>query len=317
MFNCRYQGGSTLKKAAITSGFILFLSFQAIGQGTTGFEIMRSEISSRGAAMAGAMVAMETGLDGLFYNPAALGSAEKRNANLTYLKHLLDIESGFIGYSQPVKDYGTIAAGINYINFGRFDEATAFGELTGNTFRAADLQFTLGYGKKILEWMSAGVSVKYVRSEIWDVTSSAAAFDAGGLIYTPFDNVKIGFGIYNLGKTLNGYYDYKDELPLGYKLGFSKPLAHLPLEIALQVDKFKDSDLYLSAGGEFTISEMFRLRAGWSTKGADQRVDGNSDVLAGVSFGLGLRTSGVIFDYSMSSWGELGTLTRVTIGGEF
>lgn len=306
-----------MQKAAISIGIILTLSFPSFGQGTTGFEIMRSEISSRGAAMAGAMAAMETGLEGLFYNPAALGATEKRNANLTYLKHLLDIESGFIGYSQPVKDYGVFAAGLNYINYGRFDEATAFGELTGNTFRAADLQFTLGYGKKLLPWFSAGVSVKYVRSEIWDVTSTAAAFDLGGLIYTPFDNTKIGFGIYNMGKTLDGYYDYKDELPLGYKLGFSKPLAHLPLEIALQVEKFQDSDLYLSAGGEFTISEMFLLRTGWSTKGADQRVDGNSDVLAGVSFGMGLRTSGVIFDFALSSWGELGTLTRVTIGGEF
>ena len=306
-----------MKKAVITAGILTLISIQVNAQGTTGFEIMRSEISSRGAAMAGAMVAMETGLDGIYYNPAALGMTEKRNANLTYLNHLLDIESGFIGYSQPVKDYGTVGIGINYINYGTFDEATAFGELTGNTFRAADLQFTAGYGKKIMEWLSAGISVKYARTEIWDMVSTAAAFDAGGLIYTPFDNIKVGFGIYNMGKTLSGYYDYEDELPLVYKLGFSKPLAHLPLEIALQVEKFQDSDLYLSAGGEFTITEMFRLRLGWSTKGADQRVDGNNDILAGVSFGLGLRTSGVIFDYAMSSWGELGTLTRFTVGGEF
>ncbi len=297
---------------------ILILSAQLVfAQGTTGFEIMRSEVSGRGAGMAGALIAVESGVDGLFYNPAALGGMDYRQADLSYLSHLLDIDSGFLAYGQPLKDYGVLGVGINYINYGNFEEATAYGELTGNKFKANDLLFTLGYGRKMVEWLSLGLSIKYVRSEIWNVTASGVGFDVGALIYTPFDGTKIGAGVFNMGRSLDGFYDYKDKLPMGYKLGVSKPLAHLPLEIALQLEKYQDSQIYFSAGGEFTISELLRLRFGWSTKGVDQKVEGDKDIFAGASLGAGLWVSNVFFDYAVTSWGNLGTLIRITVGGVF
>jgi len=306
-----------MRKLSIIIGLTAVIAAQAAAQGTTGFELMRTEVSSRGASLAGAMAGMETGIDGLFYNPAALGAMEGHHTELTYFSHLMDIESGFIAYGQNFSGIGTAAIGVNYINYGVFDEATAYGEVTGETFRAADLLFTAGYGRKALDWLSLGVNVKYARSEIWDQSASAYAFDAGGLITTPWDNTKIGFTACNMGKTLDGYYDYKDKLPLSYKFGIAKPLAHLPLVIALQVEKAPDSDLYYAAGGEFSISEMFQLRLGWNSRGADQKVGNNNDVFAGVSGGFGFTTSGVFFDYAVNSWGELGTLMRFTIGGKF
>jgi hypothetical protein len=233
------------------------------------------------------------------------------------LKHLLDIESGFIAYGQNFEGIGTLGIGVNYINYGAFREATAFGELTGETFRAVDFLATLGYGRKINSWLAVGANLKLMRAEIWNVSSSAFASDIGLLVYTPWDSTKIGAGIFNIGKTLDGFYDYKDELPMGIKVGVSKPLAHLPLEWGLQAEKYVDSDIYLSLGGEFTLTEMFRLRFGWSSKGGEQRVGADSDILAGISGGMGFRTGGVIIDYAISSMGELGTLNRFTIAGEF
>jgi len=100
-------------------------------------------------------------------------------------------------------------------------------------------------------------------------------------------------------------------------IGFSRPLQHLPLVLSVQLDKFKDSDIYVSAGGEFTLSEMLRLRLGWSSRGQDQKMSTNSDILAGVSFGVGFITNGVSIDYSLVSMGELGALNRISVGGMF
>ena len=306
-----------LKRIFIIITILLSVSSIAVSQGTTGFELLRSEVGGRGAAMAGAMIAVESGIDGLFYNPAALGAIDNRRVDITYLNHLLDIESGFIAYGHRVENVGVFGASLNYMNYGEFQEATAYGELTGSNFHAADLLFTLGYGRKLNETITVGGSFKYINSEIWDVHASAYAFDLGAMIYTPFDNTKLGIGIFNIGSAIDGFYDYEDELPLAYKVGFAKPLAHLPLEIALQLEKHRDSDIYLSAGGEFTISEMLRLRLGWSSRGGEQQVDSDKDIFAGASFGLGFQTSGVLVDYSLTSMGELGTLTRFSIGGIF
>ena len=300
--------------------FILLLSSSMINsyaQGTTGFELLRSEISPRGAAMAGALVGFESQIDALFYNPAGLSSVENRQVNVTYLNHMMDIESGFIAYGHRYHEWGVFGVGINYINYGEFQEATAYGELTGETFGAHDFLLTMGYGRRMNKLLALGLNVKYIHSSIWNRSSSAYAFDIGGLVYTPFDNTKIGFGIFNIGQTLSGFYDYKDKLPLGYKIGLSKQLAHLPLEFGIQAEKFQDSDIYFSAGGEFTLSEMFQLRLGWTTRSGEQHVDSDNDIFAGLSAGLGFKTSGVLVDYSYTSWGELGSLTRFSIGGVF
>jgi hypothetical protein len=306
-----------MKKIKLFFLWLLVISTSLFAQGTTGFEIARSEVGSRGAGMSGALIAVESGIDGLFYNPASLAGIENHRVDLTYFKHLLDIESGFVAYGQNYEGIGAFGIGINYINYGVFHEATSYGELTGETFRAVDFLATIGYGRKINDWIAVGANIKLMRAEIWDVSSSAFAGDAGILVYTPWDSTKIGAGVFNLGKTLDGFYDYKDELPLGIKAGISKPLAHLPLEWGLQVEKYIDSEVYLSVGGEFTLSEMFKLRFGWTSKGSEQRVGADSDILAGISGGLGFRAGGVVIDYSISSMGELGTLNRFSVGGEF
>ena len=306
-----------MKKILIITALIVTSVAIIYAQGTTGFETLRSDVSGRGAALAGAMISMDSGIDALYYNPAALGEIDNQRVNGTYLKHLLDIESGFLAYGRKVDNYGTFGIGLNYMNYGKFNVANTDGVLTGDSFRPTDLLLTAGYGKRVHEYFSLGGNFKYIRSEIYDLTSSAVAFDFGGIVYLPNQGTRIGFGIFNMGKTLDGFYDYKDELPLAYKIGFSKPLQHLPLVISLQVDKFKDSDIYVSAGGEFTLNEMLRLRLGWSSRGQGQKMDTNSDIFAGMSFGVGFTTSGVLVDYSLVSMGELGALNRISVGGMF
>lgn len=305
-----------LKKTLILF-IVLTAASTAFCQGSTGFETLRAEVGGRGSAMASAMIAMDSGIESLFYNPASLGEVDNHRFKATYLNHLLDIESGFFAYGQRLKNWGTFGIGLNYMNYGVFHVTTPYGVETEETFRPTDLLFTLGYGRKMFDLVSLGVNVKYIRSEIHNVSSSAAAVDLGGMVYTPFNGTKIGFGVFNLGRTLDGFYEHKDELPLAYKIGLSTPLEHLPLVVALQLEKYKDSDIYISAGGEFTLSEMFRLRLGWSTRGQDQHMDTDKDVLAGATVGVGLQVSGVIVDFSLVSMGELGTLKRFSLGGMF
>jgi len=306
-----------LKKPLLCFLLSLLAVTGAHSQGTTGFETLRAEIGSRGSALAGAMIAMDSGIEGLFYNPAALGEIEDHQVRGTYHNHILDIEAGFFAYGQRIRNWGSLAFGLDYMNYGKFDVYNTNGVKLDESFRPNDLLFTLGYGRKFGTLFSAGLNLKYIHSEIYNVSSSAAAFDIGGIVYLPYRDFKIGFGIFNIGKTLDAFYEYEDKLPLSYKIGVSKPLEHLPMVLTLQADKFRDSDIYFSAGGEFTLSEMFRIRLGWSSRGIEQRMNADSDIFAGFSFGLGFIAGGVHIDYSLVSMGELGTQSRYSVGVNF
>ncbi len=303
-----------LKRTVLLSAVLLSFAPFVFSQGTTGFELLRSDAGARGAAVAGAMVGFDSGFDGLFYNPAAIAGLENTNIQATYLNHLLDIESGSIVYGRDFKGYASAALGVNYVNYGNFKRTDASGYQVGGDFSPSDLLIILGAGKKLNEAVSVGVNLKYIRSEIWEVSASAAAVDVGALIDTGWKYWTIGAGVFNLGKSLDGYYDYKEKLPLTYKVGASKPLEHLPLTIMLQGEKYQDSGIYFSAGGEFTLNDRLKLRLGWSTRSRDQKAGTNRDIFAGASAGLGIAFKSLNFDYALSSMGEMGVLNRISIG---
>ncbi|MBC8204232.1 PorV/PorQ family protein [bacterium] len=296
---------------------VFSLSAVSSGQGTTGFEHLRREVSARGSAMAGAFIAVDSGLDALYYNPAGLTAVEGYSGEATYTNDLLDFESGFAAYSQSAGKIGWFGLGVSYMNYGDFDETTSTGYPTGEKFHASDLLFTLGYARKINSFISAGINCKYIHSYIYKVSSSAAACDLGLLIHTPFDSLNIAAGIFNLGGALDAFYQYKDDLPLAYKIGLAKPLEHLPLLISVQAEKYTDSQIYFSGGGEFTISDILKLRFGWSNRGVEQKVDTDKDILAGASLGLGITADNIRIDYSITSHGELGAVSRFTVSGSF
>lgn len=306
-----------LKRTILTGMAAFVFATTAISKGTSGFELLRSEVSARGAGAAGALIAFPSGLDGLFYNPAALAGIEKRQAAVTYLNHLLDIESGYLAYGQDFRKTAACAVSLNYINYGDFKRTDAAGNELGNGFSPADILVTLAAAKKLSPSVSLGFGLKYIRSQIWEVSASAAAFDAGILLDTGWKQWTLGAGVFNLGKTLDEYYSYEEKLPLSYKIGASKPLEHLPMVIMAQLEKCFDSGLYFSAGGEFTVSEYLKFRLGWSARGREQKANTNRDIFAGASAGLGLAIKSMTFDYSFSSMGEMGVVSRVSVNYRF
>lgn len=54
----------------------------------------------------------------LFYNPASLGTLTLPRISASYLKHLMDVNSGSLSYGQYIQGIGNIGAGITYINYG-------------------------------------------------------------------------------------------------------------------------------------------------------------------------------------------------------
>ena len=295
--------------------FALLCSQTVFSQTPVGYDFLRTSVGARPSAMGGAFVAIPGDIHSVFYNPAGMSFIRERQGTLSYLNHLLDFQSGFLGYTQPLSK-GTFGAAINFYDFGQFDGRDANNEPTGD-FGATGFVFATGYSREVVKNVSLGATGKFIRFQIDNFSQTAVAADAGVMVSVPSQRLTVGAAILNVGTTTSAFINSKDDLPVSFQFGVSKSLEHLPVLISGSLVKFQDDDLDFRLGGEMTLTEQLVLRLGYDSIGQDLQVDSSKDRFAGVSFGLGFKLNKFNVDYSLSSFGEVGSLNRVTLVGRF
>ena len=283
--------------------------------GTVGFQFLKTQVGARAAGLAGAFVAFPNDVSSLHYNPAGVATFSNRAASFTYFDELLDFNTGFIGFVQPKIGPGNLGASVLYKDYGEFDKTDETGKL--GSFRASSVAFVASYGVSIYKNLYVGGSAKYIHSAIDNFSSDAAAVDLGALFFIPAQELYLAAAVTNAGKATSAFVVTKDPLPLQARFGISKKLAHLPLLIGVNAYKYVDQDWLGAIGGEFTLMPNLFLRLGYDLVGRDLKVGSSKDRLAGAAIGLGIVWNGIMVDYALSSFGELGSLNRFTLSGQF
>ncbi len=303
---------------------MLLVSFAFGGAGTSGFEFLRTDFSPRTSAMAGSWTAMRSDINGVFHNPAGLASLQERQFMFNYMKYVLNINGGNAGYSQRVENIGQLSAMIVYFDYGIMDETTDEVIRTGRTFGASDIAFAVSLSDYLDDRFAYGVTIKYVHSSIENYNATAFAMDFGLIYEAPFeDDLFLGISVLNFGQSLTAFIQTKEDLPSTVSIGVSKKLAHLPLVLNVNLNylnenenDFMDRIKKFSIGGEFTLSSKLRLRLGYNNDLHDDLETINGAGFAGVSAGLGFLWNKFRFDYTFSSLGDLGSISRFGISGE-
>lgn len=306
---------------------ILFINTGSIraGNGTSGFEFLRTEYSSRAASMGRAFVAMRGDINGLYHNPSGMAYLDQNQFVVNYTDYLIDFGGGFAGYSHRLPGLGQLSGSIIWLNYGDFDETNEYAQKTGRTYGAYDLAFALSYADILEQYFSYGVTIKYIHSKIDMFTADAIAFDFGLMYAASFeDNLYFGLSLLNAGRPLSAFIETKESLPLSLRLGVAKKLKHLPLEINATLNDlnvsepdFLDRLAKFSIGGEFTLSQLIRLRLGYENEIHRDLDTGQGSGFAGVSMGFGLHWKDYRFDYGYSSYGDLGGTHLFGIYGTF
>ena len=154
-----------------------------------------------------------------------------------------------------------------------------------------------------------------IRESIDAYSASAVAFSLGGQYHFPVEaGLVVGAAVQHVGATLSGFTDdYKDDVPLNFKLGGALNLAHLPLLLALDLNKATDQNLRFNLGAELTPSQRLSLRAGYRFNASDLKVGTSKDDYAGITGGFGLNLRSYSVDYALSSFGEFGFVHRITV----
>jgi hypothetical protein len=304
--------------------------------GTSAYTFLKIGTGAKSQALGGAFVGLADDETALYYNPAGL-TADAESFELyddlldtpgqkpvqnrftaSYINYLLDFQYGFIGYVRNLDDRASAGLSIAYQNYGTFNRLDAVGDKIG-TFGASDMAIGLTYSKRIRSDLSLGGTGKFIYEKIDTYSSDGLAVDVG-LMYLVSDDgsTRLGFALTNFGAQLSGLTEtHKDPLPTKAAVGLSHRLRGLPIVFTTEIGKPFDNEFYLSLGTEIVSLSPFFLRIGWTSTGRDYKSGSDSDTLAGFAGGFGYGYKEYTIDYSYSSYADLGSVHRVSLGAGF
>lgn len=287
--------------------------------GEPGYQFLRVGVTARATALGDAFTARQGDVTTVLYNPASIGFMDQRQATVSYMNHLLDIGSGYIGYAQPWADYGVFGSSIVYFNYGSFEGYDAFANKT-ESFSAIDWSWNFFYANQYADQWTYGVNLKYISSAIEDYSSSAVAMDLGvQYIYKPL-MLQAGVSMLNIGQVTKSFIQKKDDLPFSLQVGIAKKLEKAPITLSahlLDMNRaLSASDMVqnFSVGAELNPKENLFIRLGYNNqrhRDLNLNDEGFMSRIAGFSAGLGYTYERYTFDYSFTSWG-IGSLNRFT-----
>jgi hypothetical protein len=217
------------------SYILLSISLSAQIGGESTYRFLTLTNSARVASLGGSHVAISdsTDLNLPFHNPSLLRGNMTNQVLVNYVNYLADVNYGYASYAMPL-NYGTLAAGMHYINYGNFVEATEEGEITGNNFKAAEYALNIIWASNYKQWRY-GINIKPVLAVFESYQSVGMAFDAGVSWVSGNRLTSFGLAARNFGTQLSTYYDNgeKESLPFDLLAGFSQKLAYAPLTLTV------------------------------------------------------------------------------------
>jgi hypothetical protein len=331
--------------------FILILvlkGFPQFGGGST-YDFLNLTSSARVNALGGVQVGIvdSTELSLSFYNPASLMPAAHNQLSLNYINFVSDINIGYISYSRKVDNVGTFAAGIQYVNYGEFDDALENGNLTGKTFTAADYALNLIYSRNIWRNFTAGINLKPIFSSYEIYNSFGIAADLGVSYIDSAGLFSAGLVFKNMGSQITTYQiltegEY-EPLPFDIQFGFSQRLAHAPFRFSVTLNQLhnwkltdkstwdydhKHEDDYIQGrsdnilkqfmrhvilGVEFIPSKNVTLGIGYNYQRKREMSVSSNPGAVGLSGGINVQISKFRLSYSIASYHLAGTSNTLSV----
>ncbi len=308
-------------------------------EGTDAANFLKLETGISGIGMGGAHVASANNISGIGYNPAAISFTKKSDLYFSMRNYLVDIQIGSIGYASKLSSTDYVGLYIFYLDSGDIERTTLDSPDGGiGYYKVQDLVLSGIYSKIVTDRLRLGVSLKYIREDLWTTNFNTVAFDLGSIFDTGIYGFILGMSVSNFGPEIqytgegleNENYDDlepqmwatdKFNLPLIFRLGVSNELMgknslfmknnFQKLVVEADAVSPSDSKLYGSLGLEYSWNNMLYIRAGRYL----------NHHTAGMAFGAGLKYNLGLFgfglNYAYSGYGILESTNQFSINLSF
>lgn len=306
-----------------------FLLTAQIG-GSKAFDFLNLSPSARISALGGTQVAM-CDEDGTFalQNPALLSDSADGFLNLNVYNYLSDIGYGNVSYVRQMGQAGTFHGGLQYVNYGTFNQRDEYGNYVGN-YRAGEMALIVGGARTYKENFAYGLNLKLIQASYAGYNAWAGALDFGGRYRSDDGLFCAGVVVRNMGAQFSKFTQTgnREQLPTQVQAGISYKLKYMPMRYYITAIHLQQPNLiyidpnapievdfngnpiptpkrigdkivaHFVFGTEFLLGRNLRLRAGYNhLRRIELRSSGRAG-LSGFTMGAGIRISKFRFDYA-------------------
>ena len=241
-------------------------------------------------------------------NPATLSM---RSRGMTYSYFYLPANIHFGGVQRINKsNTGIVASKLSFLSYGEILDSK-----TEEKTYAFDVLLEIGYKKEIKNITSVGISGGYMFSSIAGFHSQLLFSNWGVRSRLLKKRLGIGFSLENIGILLKSYTDVKESMPALFRTAFYYNPIYIPLIISGDIFRQLDEELFHFSGGlELKPDARFVIRLGGNTNEESRNFeDFTSDLVAGMSGGIGLRFTKMTLDVGLKNLGSAGFIMAFSI----
>jgi hypothetical protein len=321
-----------------------------LAQGQTGgntvFTSLDIQPSARVAAAGGFLPSVRDGdLSLAIYNPALLDTLSHQQTALSYVNYFAGVNLGFAGYAHHLDSSNiTLAATMQYVNYGQFIERDAAGFELGS-FSAGDYALILGAATPIDSLFTAGINLKGIYSNIAGFNAWGVAVDFGVTYHNPLKRVTAALVARNIGHVFGGFTDgERDSISPNVMVSVTHKLKHAPFRFTLIYDHLQQWDLttpfdrqptidpftgnevggirypfgdrlmrHITFGTEILLTDNMFVNIGYNYRRRQELRINDRPGTAGLSWGLGFRISKFNFAYGRATYHFAGPSNHFTI----
>jgi hypothetical protein len=316
--------------------FILF-SFCTVTYGQIGgkyvYQFLNLVTSPRQAALGGKTITIyDDDVNQANFNPATINPDMHNHLALNYGSYYGEVNYGTASYAYTYdRHLQTFQAGINYINYGKFEGYDQNGEPTAS-FTGSETALSFGYSYNVPNSnLFFGASGKLISSSLESYSSFGGAIDLGALFIDEKNDVNWAFVIRNVGTQFTTYSGIHEKLPIEIMAGVSQELENVPIRWHLTADNLQQWNITFSNpnraissldgtstsektsfmknaiqhfifGVELFPKKALNLRMSYNFRRAEELRILEQRNFSGISLGFGLKVNKLKFNYSYSRY---------------
>lgn len=274
---------------------LLLLSVVARGEsGSTGYEYLSIPVSAHSAALGGMNASLaEDDISLVFENPALLSNVSDKSLGLGFTSYIASTKKLSAAWAQALGERGTWCANVQYLSYGSMKETNDIGEEIGD-ISASDVSVQGSYAYLLTDYISGGVTAKFMFSNYASYNAFAMGVDLGVNYYSPEAGTSLAIVGRNLGGQIKAFYDEHEKLPFDLCLGFSQELENAPIRFSVTMDDlthWKDLNFiqHFIFGVDILPTQNIWVAIGYNIRRAHEMKVIDSSHWAGWNFGAGLN----------------------------